>query len=112
MFMTIFNLPQRAIISKFNIHGSVHRNNILLYISHQDAHFSEFILSDKCSTYFGYHYHPSSGAQTTVITAPGNRYTVIDGVKFTDKEYLLFPHTTSHKPRLLPLLPLQNGEDA
>jgi hypothetical protein len=25
--------------------------------------------------------------KTTVTTAPGNRYTVIDRVKFTDKEY-------------------------
>jgi len=29
----------------------------------QDAHVTEFILSDDCSTCFGYHYHPSSGAQ-------------------------------------------------
>jgi len=36
---------------------------------------------------FGRYYHPSSGAQTTVTTASGNRYTVIDRVKFTDKEY-------------------------
>ena len=26
--------------------------------------------------------------KATVTTASGNRYTVIDGVKFTDKEYL------------------------
>jgi hypothetical protein len=53
------------------------RNNILLYKSQQDAHVTEFILSDKCSTYFGRYYHPSSGAQTTVSTASGNRYTVL-----------------------------------
>jgi len=41
----------------------VHRNNILLHKSQQDAHVTEFILSDDCSTCFGYHYHPSSGAQ-------------------------------------------------
>jgi hypothetical protein len=34
-------------------------------------------LYDDCSTCFGYHYHPSSGAQTTVTTASGNRYTVL-----------------------------------
>jgi len=28
---------------KFNVHGSVHRNNILVYKSQQDAHFTEFI---------------------------------------------------------------------
>jgi hypothetical protein len=40
-------------------------------------HKSQFILSDNCSTRFGRHYHPSSGAQTTVTTASGNRYTVM-----------------------------------
>jgi len=61
---------------------------ILLYKSQPDAHVTEFILSDKCSTCFGCYYHPSSGAQTTVTTASGNRYTVTDRVKFTDKDYL------------------------
>jgi len=40
----------------------VHRNNILV-IFQLDAQVTEFILSDNCSTYFGRHYHPSSGAQ-------------------------------------------------
>jgi hypothetical protein len=35
----------------FNVHGSAHRNNILVYKSPQDAHVTEFILSDNCSTY-------------------------------------------------------------
>jgi hypothetical protein len=48
---------------KFNIHGSVYPNIILIQKSQQDAHVTEFILSDDCSTCFGYHYHPSSGAQ-------------------------------------------------
>jgi hypothetical protein len=52
-----------------------------------DAHVTEFILSDNCSTCFGLYYNPSSGAQTTETTTSGNRYTVIDRVKFTDKEY-------------------------
>ena len=38
-------------------------NNILIQKSQQDAHVTEFILSDDCSTCFGRHYHPSSGAQ-------------------------------------------------
>jgi hypothetical protein len=62
----------------------VHRNNILIYKSQQDAHVTEFILSDNCATCLGRHHHPSSGAQTTVSTASGNRYTVIDRVQFTD----------------------------
>ena len=63
--------------NRFNIHGSVHRNNILLYKSQQDAHVTEFTISDNCSTCFGRYYHPSSGAQTTVTTASGNSYTVL-----------------------------------
>jgi hypothetical protein len=38
--------------------------DILVYKSQQDAHVTEFILSDKCSTCFERHYHPSSEAQT------------------------------------------------
>jgi len=66
----------------------VHCNNILLYKSQQDAHVTEIILSDNCSTCFWRYYHPSSGAQTTATTTTGNCYTVIDRVKFTDKKYL------------------------
>jgi hypothetical protein len=50
---------------------------IRLYKSQQDAHVTEFILSDNCSTCFGRHYHPSSGTQTTVTTASGDHYTVL-----------------------------------
>jgi hypothetical protein len=50
---------------------------IPLYKSQQDAHVKEFILSDNCSTYFGRYCLPSSGAQTTVTTASGDRYTVL-----------------------------------
>jgi hypothetical protein len=58
-----------------------------IYIQ-QDALVTEFILSDNCSTCFGHYYHPSSGAQTTVTTASGNRYTVIELnllIKSTDR---------------------------
>jgi hypothetical protein len=64
------------------------KQHILIYNSQQDAHVTEFNLSDNCSTCFGRYYHPFSGAQRIVTIAPGNRYTVIDTVKFTDKEYL------------------------
>jgi hypothetical protein len=47
----------------FYVHWSVHRNNILVYKSQQDAHVTEFILSDNCFACFGRHHHPSSGAQ-------------------------------------------------
>jgi len=59
--------------------------NLLIYKSQQDAHVTEFILPDNCSTYFGRYYHPSSGAQTTVNYSI---YTVIERIKFTDKEHL------------------------
>ena len=51
--------------------------HILLYKSQQDAHVTDLILFDNCSTCFGHYYHPPSGAQTTVTTASGNRYTVL-----------------------------------
>jgi len=38
-------------------------NPFLIYKSQQDAHVTEFILSDNCSTCFGRRHHPSSGAQ-------------------------------------------------
>jgi len=38
-------------------------NNILIQKSQKDAQVTEFILSDDCSTCFGYYYHPSSEAQ-------------------------------------------------
>jgi hypothetical protein len=47
-----------------------------MYIQ-QDAHFTEFILSDNCSKYFWRHHHPSQEHKTTVTTASGNRYTVM-----------------------------------
>ena len=37
---------------------------------------TRFILSGNCSTYFRWHHHPSSGAQTTVSIAPGICHTV------------------------------------
>jgi len=43
-------------------------------------------LSDDFSTCFGYHYHPSSGAQKkTVTTASGNRYTVLLSVAIVEE---------------------------
>jgi len=53
------------------------KSHVLVYKSQQDAQVTEIILSDNCSTCFGRHYHPSSGAQTTVTTVSGNHYTVL-----------------------------------
>jgi len=44
-----------------------------------------FILTDNCTTCFGRYYHPSSGAQTTVTTESGNRYTVLLSVVIVEE---------------------------
>jgi hypothetical protein len=72
--------PETAKKSFKNIHAIFNNlltqdeisDTLLLYKSQQDAHITEFILSDNCSTCFGRYYHSSSEAQTTVTTASGN----------------------------------------
>jgi hypothetical protein len=73
-------------ISEFNVHRSVHRNNILVYNSNK-MHKSQSLF------YLTTALHVSGVAIThlqkhkaTVTTPSGNRYTVIDRVKFTDKK--------------------------
>jgi hypothetical protein len=63
VFLSTLVLYMLRKFSFFNVHGSVHRNNIIVYKSQQDAQVTEFILSNNCSTCFGRHYHPSSVAQ-------------------------------------------------
>jgi len=60
--------PPAPILGQINpVHNpQTHFLKIILYKSQQDAHVTELILSDNCSTYFGRYYQPSSGAQTTV----------------------------------------------
>jgi hypothetical protein len=45
-------------------------NSIPIYIQ-QDATLHSLFISGKCSTCFGWYFHPSSGAHTTVSTASG-----------------------------------------
>jgi len=52
----------------FNVHWSVQRKNILLYIQ-QDATLHSLFISRNCSTCLEWYLHPSSEAQTTVSTA-------------------------------------------
>ena len=59
----------------FNFHGSVHRNNILIYIPTR-CNITQFILSGNCSTGFGWYHNAPSGAQTTVSSASGICHTV------------------------------------
>jgi hypothetical protein len=78
--VTVYRLKRHGIPGDLDIqnktHFIVHENrtnidghskiwifDILLYKSQQDAQVTEFILYDNCSTCFGRHYHPSSGAQ-------------------------------------------------
>jgi hypothetical protein len=42
----------------------------------QDAMLHNLFMTGNCSTYFGWYFHPSSGAQTTVSTASGFCHTV------------------------------------
>jgi hypothetical protein len=62
-------------IPDFNVHGSVHHNNIQIYPTRCNV--TQFILYGNCSTCFGRYHHPSSGVQTTVSTATGICHTVI-----------------------------------
>jgi hypothetical protein len=50
-------------------------NSILIYIQ-QDATSYSLFISGNCSTYFGWYFHPQSGAHTTVATASGICHTV------------------------------------
>jgi hypothetical protein len=65
-----------ARVIMFNVHGSVHRKYILIYIQ-QDAMLHSLFISGNCSSCFGWYHHPSSGAHTTVSTASGTCQTVI-----------------------------------
>jgi hypothetical protein len=59
----------------FNVHGSAHRKNILIYIQ-QDATLHCLLYLETALHISGWYYYPSSGAQTTVSTASGICHTV------------------------------------
>jgi len=63
-------------LSTYNVHGSVHRKYILIYIQ-QDATIHSLFISGNCCTCFGWYLHPSSGARTTLSAASGICHTVI-----------------------------------
>jgi hypothetical protein len=63
------------IIRGFNVYGSVHRKYIPIYIQ-QDATLHSLFICENCSTCFGWYFHPSSEAHTTVSTASGICHTV------------------------------------
>ena len=63
-------------VPDFNVHGSVHHNNIQIYIQ-QDAMLHSLFYLETALHVSGGTIHPSSGAQTTVSTATGICHTVI-----------------------------------
>jgi hypothetical protein len=83
-------LPLANVTKIIDLSQTPRQKFILVYKSQQDAHFTEFILSDNCSTCFWRHYHPSSGAQKTVTTASGNRYTVLLSAAIVEELELMF----------------------
>ena len=56
--------------SVFDVHESVHREYISIYVQ-QDATLPTLFIYGNCSTCFGCYFHPTSGAHTTVSTASG-----------------------------------------
>jgi len=80
----------------------VHHKYIPIYIQ-QDATLHSLFISGNCSTCFGWYFHPSSGAHTTVSTASGICHTVTatavdtvvcapdDGWKYHPKHVEQFP---------------------
>jgi len=63
--------------NKCNVYGLVHRKYIPIYgYTQQDATLHSLFISGNCSTCFGWYFHPSSGALTTVSTASGICHTV------------------------------------
>jgi len=62
--------------SEFNVHGSVHRKNILIYIQQDATLHSLFYLETVLHVSGGTTTHHQEH-KTTVTTASGNRYTVL-----------------------------------
>jgi len=62
----------------FNVHGSPHRNNILVYKSQQDAHVTKSLFNLTTALHVsGVTITHLQERKTTVTTASGNRYTVL-----------------------------------
>ena len=66
----------------FNVHGSVHRNNILMYISNKMHMLQSLFYLTSALHDSGVNITHLQEHKTTVTIASGNRYTIIDRVKF------------------------------
>ena len=60
---------------EFYIHGSVHRDSILIR-SNEMQQYADVYLLQNYSTCFGCLYHPSSGVHQTVTAASGTGHSV------------------------------------
>jgi hypothetical protein len=69
---TDFDNNTRLVILSMIIISALH----CMYIQ-QDAHDTEFILSDNFPKWFGRHHHLAQEHNTTLTTASDNRYTVL-----------------------------------
>jgi hypothetical protein len=84
-------------------------NSIPIYIQ-QDATLHSLFISGNCSTCFGWYFHPSSGAHTTVSTAPGICHTVTAICRYcgrvgTDLSVLWVAYATHSTLKTVPALP-------
>ena len=60
---------------EFYIHGSVHRNSILIRSNEMQQYAGVYLLQ-SCSTRFGRLSHPSSGVHKTVTAASGTGHSI------------------------------------
>jgi len=73
MISRCYNIQQSA--RCFYIHGSVHRNSILIR-SNKIQQYSGIYLLRNCSTSFGCTSHPSTGVHKTVNAASGTGHSI------------------------------------
>ena len=74
-------------VNKFNVHGSVHRNDILVYNSNK-MHKSQSLFYLTTALYVsGVTITHLQENETTVTTASGNRYTVLLSAAVLEYQY-------------------------
>jgi hypothetical protein len=76
--------------SLFNVYGFVHLKYIQIYFQ-QDATLPSLFISENCSTCFGWYFHLSSGAHTTVSTATVICHTVTASCRYCEGVRTAFP---------------------
>jgi hypothetical protein len=103
-----FDFTMKDVALEFNVHGSMHRKNILIYIyisNMMQCYTVYFILSGNCSTCSGPYHHPSSGAQAPVSTASRICHIITATCHTThhqERKQLYLQHLVFVTPLLLP----------